>query len=257
MQIVVKHGVGVDNIDVAAATELGIPVAITARANFESVSEHALAMMLALAKALPRHDRRTRQGAWEKQAIGTELLGKTLGLVGVGRTGRRLAELVQPLRMTVLGFDPYLPADRFPAGVRPVAALPELLAASDFVSVHCPLTPETRNLLGEAELRQMKPDAILVSTARGGIVNEAALARALQEDWIRAAGMDVFETEPVPTDLELLQIEERLLVSPHVAGVTQEAHLRMGTDAVEIVLQCLAGRGIDPDVWLNRAALQK
>jgi len=255
LRVVVSHGVGVDHIDVEAATELGIPVCITASANFQSVAEHALAMMLCLAKNLFLHDRQMRRGVWDPSSRGTDLFGKCLGIVGVGRIGRRLAELVQPFGTTVIGYSPRLPADRFPNTVRRVESLDELLRQSDFVSLHCPRTQETYHLIGQRELETMKPTAVLISTARGGIVDESALIRALEEGAIWGAGLDNFETEPLPSDSPLLTLRDRLICTPHIAGMTKEALVRMGTEAVGILLDFLDGKEPALDAVVNPGAL--
>ncbi len=255
LRVVVSHGVGVDHIDVEAATELGIPVCITASANFQSVAEHALAMMLCLAKNLFLYDKQMRRGVWDPSSRGTDLLGKCLGIVGVGRIGRRLAELVQPLGMTVIGYDPHLPADRFPETIRRVESLDELLRQSDFVSLHCPRTQETYHMIGQRELEIMKPTAVLINTARGGIVDESALLRALETGTIWGAGLDNFETEPLPSDSPLLPLQDRLICTPHVAGLTQEALVRMGTEAVSILLGFLDSKELDPDTVVNPGVL--
>ncbi len=256
LKIVVKHGVGVDNIDVWAATELGIPVCITPNANYQSVAEHALALMFALSRNLICHDRKMRAGVWSKMADqGSELYAKCLGIIGMGRIGMRLAELVRPLEMEVLGFDALLPPDRFPPYVRRVASLDELLRRADYVSIHCPKTPETENLIGDREFGLMKGTAILINTARGGIVEETALIRALEDGRIGGAGLDCFDSEPLPEDSPLLRLDERLLLTPHLGGVTRESLARMGCDAVDTLLDFLDGKRLSPDVVVNPEAL--
>jgi D-3-phosphoglycerate dehydrogenase len=255
LKIIVKHGVGVDNIDVEAATELGIPVCITANANYESVAEHALALMFALSKNLFFLDSRMRRGAWEKfSSRSIELYGKCLGLVGVGRIGRRLAELVQPLQMRVVGLDPYLPEARFPRLVRRVGALQEVLREADFLSLHCPKTKDTVGLIGEKEFRLMKSSACIINTARGGIIDEPALVRALQEERILGAGLDCFEKEPVASDHPLLSLGN-VILTPHIAGASREAFVRMGIEAVEILSGYLVSGKLDSDVVLNPRVL--
>jgi D-3-phosphoglycerate dehydrogenase len=258
LRIVVKHGVGVDNIDVEAATELGIPVCITPYANYQSVAEHALSMMLALAKNLFLLDQQIRNGVWDKTSNPPcELYRKTLGIIGAGRIGRRLAELVQPLEMTVIGYDPFLPQGRFPESIRRVKRLEKLLREADFVSLHCPKTEETSHMIGEKELKMMKATAILINTARGGIVDETALLRALEDRIIRGAGMDCFAMEPLPQESPLLRIQDRLIVTPHIGGGAKESFVRMGIQAANILLGYLERKELDPDVLINPAALAR
>jgi D-3-phosphoglycerate dehydrogenase len=253
LKVVVKHGVGVDNIDIEAASELSIPVCITPRANSQSVAEHALALMLALATNLTLHDRRLRSGIWDKMTVrGMELFGKTLGIIGLGRTGRRLADLVGPLEMEVQGFDHLLPPQRFPDKVKRVESLEELLAEADFLTIHCPKTPETVNLIGRGELQLMKSTAVVINTARGGIIDETALLSALEEGRLGGAGIDCFEKEPLPKDNPLFVFKGSLVLTPHIAGVTTESLVRMGTDAVQILFDCLEGRGLDPEVVIKK-----
>lgn len=258
LKIIVKHGVGVDNIDVEAATDLGIPVCITLNASYQSVAEHALSMMFALAKNLPFLDRRIRSGFWDKASNrGTELFGKCLGIIGAGRIGRRLAELVQPFKMNIIGYDPFLPDNRFPEHIRQVVNLEELLREADFISIHCPKTPETIKMIGENELKIMKPTAILINTARGGIIDESALIRVLEDGKLRGAGLDCFENEPLPTDSPLVSLQDRLIMTSHIGGGTQEALVRMGIDAVNTLLDYLDGKELVPAGIINQAALAR
>jgi len=256
LKVVVKHGVGVDNIDIEAASDLGIPVCITPFANYEAVAEHTLALMFSLARNLINHDQRLHKGIWEKMADqGCELLGKYLGIIGLGRIGYRLAELVEPLGMHVSAFDPYLDQRSFPKNIIRVDTLPELLKEADFISLHCPKTAETTNMIGEEELELMKPTAILINTARGGIVDESALIRSLLAGTIGGAALDCFDREPLPLHSPLLTIHSRLLLTPHIGGVTHESMVRMGTDAVLTLLAVLDGKRIEHDVVVNRDKL--
>jgi D-3-phosphoglycerate dehydrogenase len=251
LRVIAKHGVGVDNIDVAAATDLRIAVLNTPAANYESVAEHVLALMLALAKDISCLDGRMRDGQWDKMGYrGRELLGKTLGLVGFGRIGRRVQELVAPLRMRVLVFDPLLaPEWRWPDVTR-VDTLAPLLQAADVVSLHCPLTEKTRGLIGRREFQQMKTTAWLINTARGAVVDEEALIAALEAGEIAGAGLDTFNQEP-PADLARLVKAGKTVLTPHVAGVTEESFVRMGVTAAEGILRVLAGEAPDPQCWVN------
>ena len=251
LRVIAKHGIGVDAIDVEAATRLKIPVLFTASANYESVAEHTLGLMLCLAKDIPRLDSRIHQGFWDKAAYrGVELLHKTLGIVGFGRIGRRVRELVAPLQMKVLVYDPFLPESESLPGVTRVGELDVLLREADIVSLHCPLTEQTRNLIGEKEFGKMKKTAWLINTARGQVVEEGALVRALQEGIIAAAGLDTFAKEP-PADLKLLADAGKVVLTPHVAAATEESFHRMGLEAAQNVLTILEGKKPDPGVLAN------
>jgi D-3-phosphoglycerate dehydrogenase len=256
LKVVAKHGVGFDNIDVAAATRLRIPVMISATANFESVAEHALGLMLSLAKDLPRMDGRMHQGFWDKtQYRGVELFRKTLGLIGFGRIGRRVNQLVTPLQMRILISDPYIPEESIPQGIQRVSQLEPLLKEADIVSLHCPLTEETRNLIGEKELLRMKKTAFLINTARGGIVNEEALIAALREGEIAGAALDTFRLEP-PEDLRRLCEAGKLVLTPHIAAATDAAFTRMGLEAARNALTVLEGGRPDNNSMANPEILE-
>jgi D-3-phosphoglycerate dehydrogenase len=251
LKAIAKHGVGFDNIDTASATALKIPVMISATANYQSVAEHALTLMFSLAKQIPWLDGRVRQGFWDKTSFqGEELFRKNLGLVGFGRIGRRVNELVAPLAMKVWVFEPLLPDDRFPPTVVRVPLLEELLRQADIVSLHCPLTDQTRHLIGAEELGMMKKKAWLINTARGGIVDEEALIAALKSGDIAAAGLDTFEKEP-PEDVRRLVDAGRVVLTPHAGAATREAFVRMGVEAARNVLTVLEGGCPDPDYLVN------
>ncbi len=250
LRVIAKHGIGVDNIDVAAATEMKIPVLISASANYRSVAEHALGLMLSLAKDIPFLDGRVRAGQWDKATYqGVELFRKTLGLVGFGRIGRRLAELVAPFEMKVFVFDPFLTGEA-PSGVTRVAEIGPLLKAADIVSLHLPLTEGTRHLIGAAELGMMKKTAWLINTARGGVVDEKALIDALQTGAIAGAGLDTFAQEP-PGNLEKLMTAGKVVLTPHVGAATAESIVRMGVEAAQNVLTVLGGSRPDRGVMVN------
>ena len=255
LKVITKHGTGIDNIDLAAATQAGIPVMITAYANYESVAEHALGLMLAVSRGAVYLDRRMRGGHWDKTSVrGVELFEKTLGIVGFGRIGRRLAELVQPLGMAVMVFDPLVKPQGDSGGVTFVSSLEELLRVADFVSLNCPLTPQTANLIGEPELGVMKKTAFLINTARGGIVDEKALADALQAGEIAGAGLDSFGQEP-PEGVHPLAKFDNVILTPHIGGVTDESFIRMGLQAVKNILDVLEGRPLDPSCVMNHEVL--
>lgn len=243
LKVVARHGVGVEAIDRQAAADLGITVVNTPDANVESVAEQCLGMMIVLAKRILLSDRAARAGDWEARyrLIGDELLGKTLGLVGFGRIGQRLAAMCRHgLSMTILYHDVVAyPEVEAALGARK-APLDDLLAEADFVSVHTPLVPETLALINEAALRRMKSTSYLINTSRGPVVDQAALIRALQQGWIAGAGLDVYDPEPLPIDSPLLRMDN-VVLSPHMAAHTDEALLRMAM-VVKDVLAVIEGR---------------
>lgn len=221
---VATAGAGYDVIDVEACTEAGVVACNNSGPGAEAVAEHALAMMLALAKKLVLADRSMRAGAGRDRDRfkGTELLGKTMGVVGLGAIGSRLVELVAPFRMTVLAFDPYADAARASSLGVELVGFDELLDRADVVQVTCPLTEETSGLFGRDAFVKMKPSAFFVTTARGEVHDETALVEALTTGEVAAAGVDVFHVEPVPADHPLLALDN-VVASPHSAGVTVEA----------------------------------
>ena len=245
LRVIARHGVGVDNIDVAAATRRNVIVAYTPTANTTSVAEHTLVLMGALAKQLLTYDRATRTGGWEirdsNRAV--DLGGKTLGLVGLGRIGREVARRARAaFDMTVLGYDPYLDAATVEAlGVRPAASLDELLREADVVSIHVPLTDATRHLIGAAEMARMKPTAFLINTSRGPVVDEAALVEALRSGRIAGAGLDVFAEEPPPASHPLFDLPN-VILTPHSAALTAECVVRMALGAAQAIVDVLEGR---------------
>ncbi|NPA26237.1 MAG: hypothetical protein GXO36_01360 [Chloroflexi bacterium] len=241
LRVVGRAGVGVDNIDLDAAKARGVIVVNAPEATTDAVAEHTLALLFAVARHIPRADASMKAGRWEKKAFqGIELAGKTLGIIGVGRIGAAVARRARGLGMRVLGYDPYLDQATLAArGVEPVADLATLLARSDVVSVHVPLTPETRGLLDAQALAQLKPGAIVLSTARGGVVDEAALLAALDEGRVLGAGLDVFEHEP-PGATRLVT-HPRVVATPHIAAQTREAQARVARDIADEVLAALRG----------------
>ncbi|NLP60192.1 NAD(P)-dependent oxidoreductase [Paraburkholderia sacchari] len=233
LQVISKHGSGIDVIDQEAAAARGIAVRAAIGANAAAVAEHAWALILACAKSVPQLDMRMRDGHWDKSTHkSVELDGRTLGLVGLGAIGRRVAAIGAAFGMQVLAFDPY--AKEVPAGVKRVS-LDELYAASDVVSLHCPLTAENRKMLNRDTLAQFKRGAILVNTARGGLIDEAALAEALASGQLRSAGLDSFDVEPMTTPHPFQQIPDAIL-SPHIGGVSDAAYVNMGKGAAANVL---------------------
>lgn len=242
---IVKYGVGIDAIDLAAAGRRGIPVVNVPEYAEETVAEGAFALLLALAKKLKPIQRTMDAEGWlwpQAQRLGLDLAGKTLGLVGVGRIGSNMARMAQAFRMRVLGFDPFVSMKDF---IEPHGDLPQMLAKCDFVSIHCVLNPATRNLIGEAELRAMKPSAFLVNVSRGAIVDEAALLRALQERRIAGAALDVYAQEPLAKaghPLSALYAMDNVILSPHLTFYTQEAMARLEAETLERCKEVLEGR---------------
>jgi D-3-phosphoglycerate dehydrogenase len=243
LRIVSRSGVGTDNVDVAYLTSRKIPVAITVDANVISVAEHTLMFMLGLAKQLLAADKATRNGdfgPWRERQIPTDLSGKTVLIAGFGRIGKRLGELCLAFGMKVVAYDPYLDSSPLP-GVSLVSDLKKALPECDFLSLHLPLTPETKKLIGTAELASMKKTSFLVNAARGGIVDEDALNDALDKGEIAGAGVDVFEREPPETARPLMH-NRKAYFTPHTASFTEESFARMGVQAAQNIIDCLEGK---------------
>lgn len=236
LQVISKHGSGIDVIDQKAAAERGIAVKAAVGANAAAVAEHAWALILACAKAVPQLSERMRAGYWDKATHKTiELNGRTLGIVGLGEIGRRVAVTGVAMGMRVIAFDPY--AKTLPTGVTLVSDLPQLYKASDVVSLHCPLTDENRGMLNRETLALFKDGAILVNTARGGLIDESALVEALNGK-LYAAGLDSFAVEPMAVPHPFQQIPN-LILSPHIGGVSDAAYVNMGVGAAKNVLAVL------------------
>jgi D-3-phosphoglycerate dehydrogenase / 2-oxoglutarate reductase len=254
LRIVSRHGVGYDAIDVKALNSRGIPLCIVGDVNSRAVAEHTLMLMLAVARRAAAHDAAVRSGNWNirNRFETVELDGKTLLLVGFGRIGRRVAELARAFGMAVLAHDPFVKPDLLAKhGVRPAEDLLKALAEADYVSLHMP-GQASGAVIFEEELAAMKPTAILINAARGGLVNEAALDRALREGRLSGAGLDVLRTEPPAPDHPLLS-NDRVLISPHTAGLTAECAARMAVASVQNVIDHFAGR-LDPALVVNAAA---
>jgi D-3-phosphoglycerate dehydrogenase len=251
LKIVSRHGVGYDSVDVAELNKRQIPLCIVGDVNSLSVAEHAIMLILASARCLIRADRSVREGpwGWRNALEAGEISDKNLLIVGYGRSGRHLARIAQGFGMKTRAFDPFLVKQGWPAGpAAPVASLAEGLAWADVISVHVPKVG--RPILGVEEFAQVKPGVIIVNTARGGIVDEIALAAALTEGRVAAAGLDVFDDEPPAQHHPLLAFEQ-VLLTPHIAGLTQQAAERMAVSAVQNVLDFFAGR-LDPDLIVNK-----
>ena len=256
MQVVARIGVGYDAVEVPALTARGVPLMVAGTANSVSVAEQAFHFMMALAKKDRHMDSLVRDGKWVErhQSLPMELAGKTVLIIGFGRIGTRSARRCLGFDMNVLIYDPYVDAAAVTAaGYEPVADLDAALPRADFVSIHCPKSPATINMINAARLARMKQGAFLVNTARGGIVNEPALYDALVSGHIAGAGLDVFETEPTPVDNRLLSLPN-VLASPHMAGVTAEAVQAMAVATARNILSVLDGNPnrentINPEVY--------
>ncbi len=254
LQIVSRHGVGLDYVDVEACTQHGVIVTITGDANSQAVSEHAFASLMAVARQLILAAADLRSGTWDRErAVGVELYRKTLGIVGLGRIGSRMARHARGFDMQVIACDPYIDSERARGLDVALVDLETLLRRSDFVSLHVPLTEETRGLIGRAELAWMKPSAILVNTARGGVIEERALYEALAERRIAGAALDVFAEEPLPAGHPLVLLDN-VVCTPHCAGQTEEALVRVSVRAAENIL-CVY-RGEVPPLVVNPEALE-
>ncbi|MGV1050333.1 MAG: phosphoglycerate dehydrogenase [Solirubrobacterales bacterium] len=237
LRVIARVGIGVDSIDLAAATRCGVAVTVTPGANEDTVADHTLALMLAAVRRICEHDASVRSGAWNRTGLHTPwtLSGSTVGIVGYGRIGRLVEQRLRGFDVDVLVNDPAQPADD-PRAV----GLEELLTESDVVSLHVPLVPATRHLIGAREIALMRRDAILVNTARGGVVDEPALLAALEAGRIRGAALDVFEDEPPPSP-RLFDLPS-LVLSPHNGGLSVESIEEMTRRATASVLDVLAGR---------------
>jgi D-3-phosphoglycerate dehydrogenase len=253
--IVSSNGAGFDPVDVDSCTDAGVLVVNQSGGNANSVAEHALGMMLTLSKRIIESDRRLRRerGINRNDLIGNEVHGKTVGVVGIGHVGHRIAELCKGLLgMTVLAYDPYLSQEEVASRGAEKVELDDLLRRSDFVSISCPLTKESRGMIGAREFSLMPKHAYFITTARGFIHDEAALEEALRSKRIAGAGLDVWSREPPPPEHPLLQFDN-VLASPHTAGVTNQARENMGRIAAEQILDALDGkrppRIVNPEVW--------
>ena len=256
LKVVTQAGVGLDPVDVDAATDLGVLVCNVRGANTRAVAEHTLAMVLAVRKGLRVADADVRAGVWEKHGyLAPELEGDTLGVFGCGDIGSLVTRLARGFGMRAVAYDPYKSPAELPEGVEPVGTPADLFAAAAVVCVHAPLTDETRGAVGEAELRALGEDGILVNTARGGIVDQEALVSALRNDRIHGAGIDVFAEEPVPEDDPLLDLEN-VVLTPHSAGSTVESVPAKDRGAAENVRAVHEGRIPETTVNLDELALR-
>ena len=254
LQVVARAGVGLDNVDVEAATKAGVMVVNAPTSNIVTAAEHAIALLLATARNVPQGHSALKQGEWKRSKYtGVELQGKTLGVLGLGRIGVLVAQRMSGFDMEIIAYDPYVQAARAAQlGVR-LVSLDELLAQSDFITVHLPKTPETIGLVGDKALHQVKPSVRIVNAARGGIVDENALELALKEGRVAAAGLDVFSTEPC-TESPLFH-HDNVVVTPHLGASTHEAQEKAGTQVAKSVKLALSGEFVPDAVNVQGGAV--
>jgi len=252
LRVISKHGVGTDNIDIAAATSRGIPVVVTIGANAQSVAEHSLALMLAVVKDLLPLDKSIREGRWDKSSfMGRELRGMNLGLVGFGAIAQRFAPLAQAMEMSVRAYDPFIPGSEFKAAnVDHAEHIDILLRNADVVSLHCPLTEKNRKFLNTSTIASMKRGSFVINTARGGLIDETALFEALKTGQIAAAGLDTLASEP-PREAHPFFGLSNVVLTPHIAGCTEKSMERVGTDAVQGIHAVLSGEELPPGRVVN------
>ncbi len=245
LKIVARAGVGLDNVDVDAATARGVLVVNAPTSNIHSAAEHAIALLLAAARQIPAADATLREHTWKRSKFsGTEIFGKTVGVVGLGRIGQLVAQRIAAFGAHIVAYDPYVSSARAAQLGIELLSLDDLLARADFISVHLPKTPETAGLIDKEALAKTKPGVIIVNAARGGLIDEAALAEAINSGHVRGAGLDVFATEPC-TDSPLFELPQ-VVVTPHLGASTAEAQDRAGTDVAQSVRLALAGEFV-PD----------
>ena len=256
LKVISRHGVGYDGVDLDAATRRGIPVLIAPAANSISVAELTIGLILAAGRALLRHDAAIRSGAWDRSHVGIQLSGRTIGLVGIGSIGRIVARAAVGLGMHVIAYDPYVRPGSEPAGIELVDSLDALLQRSHVLSLHCPLTDSTRNIIGAAQLARLPKGAIVVNAARGGLVDDLALAEALKSGQVAAAGLDTFPKEPLPAGHPFFTLPN-IVMTPHMGGSTDAALDSVAVIAVDHALAVLNGSPVDRAVCVNPAVLDK
>ena len=241
--IVGRAGIGVDNIDIDAATDEGVIVANAPEGNVRAAAEHTVAMAFAAVRSIPQAHARLRTGEWAKgEFLGTELNGKTLGIVGLGRVGQEVAKKLDSLGMELVAYDPYISEERADQLGADLAELGDVLAAADVLTIHTPMTPETEDLISEAELAELE-GGYLVNCARGGIVDEAALAAAVADGMLEGAALDVFGEEPLPADSPLLDVDD-VIVTPHLGASTEAAQENVAVSTAEQVVAAFAGEPV-------------
>ncbi|MBZ0299528.1 MAG: hypothetical protein K8J31_07310 [Anaerolineae bacterium] len=255
LKVIARAGVGVDNVDLDAATRRGVAVMNTPGGNTISTAEFTFGLMLALARHIPQGDASLRGGAWDRKAFsGLELKGKTLGIVGLGRIGREVAKRANAFEMTVIGFDPYIEtAALVPLGIEKVA-LDELYARADFITLHSLITDETRGMINASAIAKMKSGVRIINAARGALINDRDLAQGIQTGKVGGAAIDVYEFEPPPQDHPLIGLKN-VINTPHLAASTSDAQINVGVEAAHLVLDALTS-GVYQNVC-NPAVLDK
>ena len=256
LRAIARAGVGVDNVDLDAATAQGIIVMNTPGGNTISTAEHTFGLMLALARHIPQGDASLRAGHWDRKAFtGVELKGKTLGIVGMGRIGREVARRAVAFGMIVIGYDPYVDAETAQsAGIRKVDTLNELYAEADFITLHTTITGETRALINADSIARMKPGVRIINAARGPLIDDQALAQAITDGHVAGAALDVYEFEPPPHDHPLIGLKT-VISTPHLAASTSDAQVNVAIEAAELVRDALL-HGIYQNV-VNQAVLER
>jgi len=244
LKVVGRAGVGLDNVDLEAATQKGIIVMNTPAGNTISTAEHTFSMILSLSRNIPQANASTKKGEWKRSKfMGVEVYGKTLGIVGFGRIGSEVAKRALSFGMKILAYDPFLSAEVAESIGVEIAELKKVLQEADYITVHTPLTDETRHMISDKEFALMKKGVRVINCARGGIIDEAALVKALKEQKVFGAAMDVFENEPLSAENELLKLDN-VVITPHLGASTEEAQVNVAIEVAEIVRDALLGRGI-------------
>lgn len=244
LKVVGRAGVGLDNVDLEAATQKGIIVMNTPAGNTISTAEHTFSMILALSRNIPQANSSTKKGEWKRSKfMGVEVYGKTLGIVGFGRIGSEVAKRALSFGMKILAYDPFLSVEVAESIGVEIAELKKVLQEADYITVHTPLTDETRHMISDKEFVLMKKGVRIINCARGGIIDEAALVKALKDSKVAGAAMDVFESEPLAADSELLKLDN-VVTTPHLGASTEEAQVNVAIEVAEIVRDALLGRGI-------------
>lgn len=255
LRVIARHGVGYNNVDLEAATRRGIPVLIADNANGQSVAEHTLALLLAVARRIPVLDAKIRAGAWPRSMTGLQLSGRTAGIVAFGAIGQKVAHMLKVVGMHVVAFDPHV-SDKAAHDVEWADSLDALLSRCDVVSLHCPLTAETAGMIDAERLTRMKKGAILINTARGGLIVEEALAEAVASGQLAGAGIDTFADEP-PAVAHPFRTIDRIVITPHMGGSTDTALDSVALSAARNVVDVLIESKIDRRLLVNPAVLDR
>jgi D-3-phosphoglycerate dehydrogenase len=253
LRCISRHGAGYNSVDIPAATAKKIPVLVAAGVNAQSVAELTIGLMIAVARSIPTHDANLHGARWIKGPAGTQLAGRTMGIVGLGAVGKRVARAAAGLGLKVMAYDPYINA--VIDGVERAASLDDLLARAEVLTLHCPLTDETEGMIGAAQLAALPGGAIVLNAARGPIIDEDALVAALRAGHLLGAGLDTFRDEPPASDCPLLALPN-VVLSPHIGAHTGYASEAVSALAAENLLRVLDGKGVDPGFCVNPGSLQ-